>query len=1755
MDDFIAITGADTAAAQKFMSKARNNLEVAIQMFYEQTPTSLTTAAVVPTPATPPSAASSASSSSASSSAAAEAPPAPVLIDTDVAEIGLFRRKSEAALPRGASHNAEQEGEFGVGVPFVGLSVSARVTGVAAEVELRHSFVNSETVPIEAMYKFYQGDCTVTALKITIGEKVITAKIKEKEQAQNTYDDSIASGNTGFLVETESDPLKEEIVKLLVGNLPPKQACEVSLTYITELKYEEGSLIFCLPCTKGLPLSQTLTTSVGDIPPGFTFTGVFSASPPQKLVDISSSNGATSTADGDGNMVVKFFSPQMSDIFTLKLQCTNYNEPISIIEEDDSGSKLVMVSFFPNVISTGEPTKTEVIFLVDRSGSMAGSRMNQAKNALQLFLRSLRSGTAFNIIGFGATHEKLFPRSREYNEETFAIAELHISGMKANLGGTNVLAPIRDILLTPSHDNLPRQIFFMTDGEVENTPEVLSFVKNNSGNTRVFSFGISAEASPYLVNGIAQVTRGRAEFIQSGTRLEPKVMAQLKRAMQPILTKVKIAWGSLPIEKQVPEILPPLFHQDRLTVYGYLRPGDNSSSSCTISAEQGVSVLTSSFNIPLDKSITGHLLHQLAAHARVRELGDVSASKAEILALGLKYNFMTKYTSFVGVKNWESPTEATMELRVVNKQATVKSPPPPSLAAASPYILDSLHRFDSFGAEESYAIDTIGHLEGQRSQISYARSENCKAKKKGGIGISFPSISLPSISLPSFGRSFAAAPPARASGSSARHSDMKYTGLRSLELKAEAPPTSHFSGNAALPPPPPSAEDLFAFPAPPTSDPSPTLSHSSSSAAKSVTPSTATPATRTMYNLVFAQSMNGAWEMTDAIAVQIMKGASRTSLIAKIPKCIQSLPKGESIWATALVLCCLQKDYLMDQVEWELIFDKGSQWLKQILASATLYDAVMGQAKATLNSPNRESWSYGTREDSSPTYPGCEHGDFRESTNFLCLMEGWVRMNGVVSADDYTKPRNGIPRGWKKLYALSLRGNLFAYETTLISSVPFVDIERVVDVASTSELPPAPPFCSPVVRSEVTPRRGETGFCMDEAASGASHQSDAHSTRKGATRDGNWSGRRKLCGGLPCALLDSPTWCDWCWSWLDINSWGSSGAGYASEGVQREWGYRIDLMLRGGQTLKLAALDYSFYLTWVEFFRSTLRKRNIHTVHGGKPADINGISTTPDREEHGGSTGIPAPENEEVSDTRSLSGDSETEPQKHSLKHSDEDCNQASNLDSECTEYTDLVGTSETFNTQTVQSGWMFVNRNGSWKRLLIIVEKARFNLYDAFETYSLDLRGATVQIQAGSHHNCEDKNFNNPVGDPKREQQAMTDLFLVSGDKSASVCIRAPSNADALQWSITLHSQAAFQIDCAYEGFRENVRGWGLPLIYPSSTPMHGMIAKTVDNIRYQSTLQKHSTQGNDHRTVPHSLSAPVRPFIILSMDGGGVRGAILSIVLQQLNEAFPSLIDRVDLFAGASVGGVISILLAMGWPMSAIRSFGDLCGQVAFFEKVSLGLFQAQYSPENVNAIIQECFGSFQLGDAKKHFLVPTCLLNNGKAEPTCFFEGHYMNDIDPEYRTLTAHEAAVRACSAPCFLPAHSNFVDGAVLCNSSAEFAIAYAHSRLGVPFENIYCLSIGTGKDPKFFPHFSNSGPTHNWGLCQWGFKFGSVLDFNEQRCSDLCSLLLGNRFHLVQPILPKCIKLDAFKHTPTIYEAAASLDLTEAKSWLTHLLE
>ncbi|KAK7803864.1 hypothetical protein U0070_021535 [Myodes glareolus] len=215
-------------------------------------------------------------------------------------------------------------------------------------------------------------------------------------------------------------------------------------------------------------------------------------------------------------------------------------------------------------------THGEFIFLIDRSSSMSRTSIQCVKEAMLVALKSLMPACLFNVVGFGSTFKTVFASSQIYNEANLAKACDCIQRIRADMGSTNILSPLKWILRQPVHQGHPRLLFLVTDGAVSNTGKVLELVRNHAFSTRCYSFGLGPSVCYRLVKGLASVSKGSAEFLSEGERLQPKMIKSLKKAMAPVLSDVTVEWV-FPETTEVlisPVSTSSLFPGERLMGYG-----------------------------------------------------------------------------------------------------------------------------------------------------------------------------------------------------------------------------------------------------------------------------------------------------------------------------------------------------------------------------------------------------------------------------------------------------------------------------------------------------------------------------------------------------------------------------------------------------------------------------------------------------------------------------------------------------------------------------------------------------------------------------------------------------------------------------------------------------------------------------------------------------------------------------------------------------------------------------------------------------------------------------------------------------------------------------------------------------------------------------------------------------------------------------------------------------------------------------------
>ena len=360
-----------------------------------------------------------------------------------------------------------------------------------------------------------------------------------------------------------------------------------------------------------------------------------------------------------------------SDRDLVVLLATEAGHRPTLVVEKSENSTAVLLTLVPRLQDLVK-VASEVVFLIDCSGSMRGQSISMAREAVSILLNSLPTDSTFNIFRFGSTMEQLFPFSQAYTDSTLEDARALTRNMNANLGGTEILTPLQAILNQSQQDGgRPKQLFVITDGGVSNSEQCIQLVKSERKSTRVFTLGIGSSADRHLVKGLARAGGGTAAFTRTGEPLARKVVGQLKQALAPSLHPFFVDWGGLEVKSdefcQVPRILPSIFNGSSLSLFrlfeGHVKVGEG---KVALTAGH----IREELGIEREPTLTGELLHKMFARKMIQELEEdahVGRNEKELIKdLSVKYGILSKFTSFVGVDEATAKEVGEMVVRQVD---------------------------------------------------------------------------------------------------------------------------------------------------------------------------------------------------------------------------------------------------------------------------------------------------------------------------------------------------------------------------------------------------------------------------------------------------------------------------------------------------------------------------------------------------------------------------------------------------------------------------------------------------------------------------------------------------------------------------------------------------------------------------------------------------------------------------------------------------------------------------------------------------------------------------------------------------------------------------------------------------------------------------------------------------------------------------------------------------------------------------------
>jgi patatin-like phospholipase/acyl hydrolase len=299
-----------------------------------------------------------------------------------------------------------------------------------------------------------------------------------------------------------------------------------------------------------------------------------------------------------------------------------------------------------------------------------------------------------------------------------------------------------------------------------------------------------------------------------------------------------------------------------------------------------------------------------------------------------------------------------------------------------------------------------------------------------------------------------------------------------------------------------------------------------------------------------------------------------------------------------------------------------------------------------------------------------------------------------------------------------------------------------------------------------------------------------------------------------------------------------------------------------------------------------------------------------------------------------------------------------------------------------------------------------------------------------------------------------------------------------------------------------------------------------------------------------------------VVSIDGGGIRGVFTAVLLERLLVAVPKLLDKVDLYAGTSTGGIIALCLASGKTPTQVRDLYEKKGPEIFDDswlddlKDLGGLSGADYNNKNLKKFLTAEFGQAQLKDLATRVLVSSFDLDNEDPDPrkrewkAKFFHNFKGSDSDGNERVL---DVAMRTSAAPTQFPSFQGYVDGGVVANNPSMAALAQLLDQRTsggamADLDEIVLLSLGTGTPLQFV-----KGQDLDWGYAQWVKPLIKLMLDGSVCIPDYqCRQLLHDRYHRLAPKFPPDVAIgsDDVKRIPELIALATAVNLQPTLDWL-----
>ena len=359
------------------------------------------------------------------------------------------------------------------------------------------------------------------------------------------------------------------------------------------------------------------------------------------------------------------------------------------------------------------------IFLVDQSGSMRGNSIDLVKKALALFIQSLPPKSYFQLIGFGTNFIKYNESPVEYNKENVKQILSKINSLQANMGGTNISEPLRDIFENKNNIydkiSLSKNIFLLTDGQVNNRESCINLISTNSNRFRIHAMGIGDDFDKVLIERSGKLGKGTSSFVEDVNKINEVVIDTLNKCLRPYLVDLSFNFNNENIIDKKPvlinEPINNFTYQDEVVSYSYVLDSKNKFNVknlkqpilVTIKGKDPINDIKEEINLLSPENIimlnNGDNLLKIIIGQGLKNNKNLLESTDKEIEFAKKYQLLSKNTALFGeiLKDGTSPQSELIKVNINDERNKISMRPGRAIFSGRGIVTNTLARGGRMG--------------------------------------------------------------------------------------------------------------------------------------------------------------------------------------------------------------------------------------------------------------------------------------------------------------------------------------------------------------------------------------------------------------------------------------------------------------------------------------------------------------------------------------------------------------------------------------------------------------------------------------------------------------------------------------------------------------------------------------------------------------------------------------------------------------------------------------------------------------------------------------------------------------------------------------------------------------------------------------------------------------------------------------------------------------------------------------------------